>query len=120
MPEAASTTSSSKKRVASNSDDDAPPSHRSKRNRLGADNDAYQPSDDDDQQATQKPVKPPFNLLPTSPEHISPSRQLFVFGNGDCGQFGLGTKVTGDIPRPQLHKWFQDESTKGTLGGEGS
>lgn len=34
-------------------------------------------------------------LKPAS--HPRPARQLFVFGNGDMGQFGLGTEVVSSL-----------------------
>lgn len=74
------------------------------------------------------------NVL-TPSTHPRPSRQLFVWGNGDMGQFGLGTDSVcisfslifselmsigvhqlGDIVRPRLHIEIQDLSTKGSLG----
>ncbi|CAE6398586.1 unnamed protein product [Rhizoctonia solani] len=42
--------------------------------------------------------------------------QLFVFGNGDMGQFGLGTSVLGDISRPRQHVWFKEAIDAGILG----
>jgi regulator of chromosome condensation len=35
--------------------------------------------------------KPTFNPLPTPCAPKRPAMQLFVFGNGDMGQFGMGT-----------------------------
>ncbi len=49
-----------------------------------------------------KPPKKPFNPLSPLPTLDRPASHLFVFGNGDSGQFGLGTDVTGDISRPSL------------------
>ncbi|KAJ1300389.1 hypothetical protein OPQ81_005208 [Rhizoctonia solani] len=60
--------------------------------------------------------KPPFNPLPTARTPTRPAMQLFVFGNGDMGQFGLGTGVLGDISRPRQHTWFKEAIEKGILG----
>ncbi|CAE6436863.1 unnamed protein product [Rhizoctonia solani] len=60
--------------------------------------------------------KPPFNPLPTAHAPIRPAMQLFVFGNGDMGQFGLGTAVLGDISRPRQHAWFKEAMEAGLLG----
>ncbi|KAG8730591.1 hypothetical protein FRC11_006336 [Ceratobasidium sp. 423] len=60
--------------------------------------------------------KPPFNSLPTARAPTRPAMQLFVFGNGDMGQFGLGTGVLGDISRPRQHAWFKEAIETGTLG----
>lgn len=66
-----------------------------------------------------KPPKKPFNPLSPLPTLDRPASHLFVFGNGDSGQFGLGTDVTGDISRPRLHNWMEDAIKEGKLGGEG-
>lgn len=43
-------------------------------------------------------------------------RQLFVFGNGDMGQHGLGTDVIDEIKRPRKHVWVDEKNTSGALG----
>ncbi|KAF8695639.1 chromosome condensation (RCC1) repeat, partial [Rhizoctonia solani] len=60
--------------------------------------------------------KPPFNPLPVAQPPTRPAMQLFVFGNGDMGQFGLGTSVLGDISRPRQHAWFKEAIDAGILG----
>ncbi|QRV82740.1 RCC1/BLIP-II protein [Ceratobasidium sp. AG-Ba] len=60
--------------------------------------------------------KPPFNPLPAVRAPKRPAAQVFVFGNGDMGQFGLGTDTLGDISRPRLHSWFKDAIEAGVLG----
>ncbi|KAF8318024.1 RCC1/BLIP-II [Clavulina sp. PMI_390] len=55
-------------------------------------------------------------VLPVS--HPRPCRQLFVWGNGDMGQFGLGLDTLGDIPKPQVHSIMQHLATSGGLGLE--
>ncbi|KAF8749279.1 chromosome condensation (RCC1) repeat [Rhizoctonia solani] len=60
--------------------------------------------------------KPPFNPLPVAQPPTQPAMQLFVFGNGDMGQFGLGTNVLGDISRPRQHAWFKEAIDAGILG----
>ncbi|GAB1527603.1 hypothetical protein RhiTH_010779 [Rhizoctonia solani] len=60
--------------------------------------------------------KPPFNPLPVAQPPTRPAMQLFVFGNGDMGQFGLGTSVLGDISRPRQHVWFKEAIDAGILG----
>ncbi len=59
---------------------------------------------------------PSLNPLPGIPEHTYPAKQLFVFGTGDMGQFGLGTDMLGEIKRPRLHAWFEEQVVAGTLG----
>ncbi|KAG8790260.1 hypothetical protein FRC12_012376 [Ceratobasidium sp. 428] len=69
--------------------------------------------------ATLVPLKkPPFNPLPAVRAPKRPAAQVFVFGNGDMGQFGLGTDVLGDISRPRPHAWFKDAIEAGILGRE--
>ena len=35
-----------------------------------------------------------------------PPKAVFMFGNGDMGQLGLGPDTLDEIPRPRLHAWF--------------
>ncbi|KAG8898922.1 hypothetical protein FRB99_007062 [Tulasnella sp. 403] len=65
-----------------------------------------------------KVLPPPLNPLPGIPAPLRPARQLFVFGTGDMGQFGLGTDVLGEIKRPRLHAWFDEAVKDGKLGSE--
>lgn len=43
-------------------------------------------------------------------------RQLFVFGNGDMGQHGLGTDALDEVKRPRKHPWVDGKNAKGELG----
>ncbi|CAO1621925.1 unnamed protein product [Sympodiomycopsis kandeliae] len=63
--------------------------------------------------------------LPVGPPEVGPSpaasadvlpRQLFVFGNGDMGQHGLGTDAIDEIKRPRKHVWVDEKNGKGELG----
>lgn len=63
---------------------------------------------------------PPLNSIPTPSTHTRPSLQFFVFGNGDFGQFGLGTGVLGDFARPRLQTWVDEAIKEGKLGGPGA
>ncbi len=65
-----------------------------------------------------KLARRPLNDLQVPPVHHRPSMQILIFGNGDMGQFGLGTSVTGDIPKPRLHSWFETAVKNDTLGSE--
>ncbi|KLO20338.1 RCC1/BLIP-II protein [Schizopora paradoxa] len=65
-----------------------------------------------------KPPRRPLNDLPCPPLHHRPASQVLIFGNGDMGQFGLGTSVTGDISKPRLHAWFEAAAQNDTLGSE--
>lgn len=56
------------------------------------------------------PAAPSSDVLP---------RQLFVFGNGDMGQHGLGTDVIDEIKRPRKHVWVDTKNSSGALGQGG-
>lgn len=57
-----------------------------------------------------------INEIPQPEEHVRPARQVFMFGTGDMGQFGLGTDLLGEIARPRLHVWFEESVKSGALG----
>jgi regulator of chromosome condensation len=59
-----------------------------------------------------------FNPIPSPPTPTRPARQLFIFGNGDSNQFGLGPDTFGDIVRPRLHAWVEEAVKEGRLGAE--
>ncbi|TDL26079.1 RCC1/BLIP-II [Rickenella mellea] len=61
-----------------------------------------------------------MNAVPLPAAHPRPPRQVFVFGTGDMGQFGLGTLVLDEIPQPRLHSWFESAAESGILGGPGA
>lgn len=70
--------------------------------------------------ATRAPKAPkaPLPIVNTPPERIRPARQLFVFGTGEFGQFGLGTDALASIKRPRLHAWCDEAVQDGILGDE--
>lgn len=57
-------------------------------------------------------LEPPYTL----PKDVDPSKEgnaplsVFVCGTGDFGQLGLGVDVLSEVPRPRLHKWFEENS----------
>ena len=59
--------------------------------------------------------------LPVSAQNLpkGSKRQLFVWGNGDMGQFGLGTEALDEIKRPRLHSWIEEKNKAGKLGEHG-
>lgn len=61
-----------------------------------------------------------INAIPESASHPRPCRLVFVFGQGEFGQFGLGTETLDEIPRPRLHAWFETAAKNNTLGSEGA
>jgi regulator of chromosome condensation len=73
-----------------------------------------------------KPVKTPKERAPTlNPLHQAaprsrPPRQLFVYGNGDFGQLGLGPDETAELFKPKLHEWCAEAVESGKFGEEGA
>jgi regulator of chromosome condensation len=65
---------------------------------------------------TKPTSKPPFNPLPVPPPHLRPAKHLFIFGNGDNNQFGLGSDTYGEIARPKLHSWVEGAVKEAKLG----
>ncbi|KAJ3997686.1 regulator of chromosome condensation 1/beta-lactamase-inhibitor protein II [Lentinula boryana] len=66
------------------------------------------------------PVKPYLNTLPSPPEKIRPGLQLFVWGAGNFGQFGLGPDVLDEFDKPKKHSWAEEQMQEGTFGEEGA
>ncbi|KAI0082396.1 RCC1/BLIP-II [Panus rudis PR-1116 ss-1] len=67
-----------------------------------------------------KPIKPPFNALPTPPPHIRPAPQLFVWGAGNFGQFGLGPDNLGEHDKPRRNQWVEEKIDEGVFGEDGA
>ncbi|KIY69747.1 RCC1/BLIP-II protein [Cylindrobasidium torrendii FP15055 ss-10] len=65
-------------------------------------------------------TKPYLNPLPSPPEHQRPGLQLFAWGAGNFGQFGMGPDVLCEIDKPKKHPWAEEQMTKGTFGSEGA
>ncbi|KAL4076176.1 regulator of chromosome condensation 1/beta-lactamase-inhibitor protein II [Scleroderma citrinum] len=65
-------------------------------------------------------LKPYFNPLPTPPEHRRPPNQLFVWGAGNFGQFGMGPDFLGEYSSPKRNPWVDQMINEGTFGSEGA
>lgn len=64
--------------------------------------------------------KPYFNPLPSPPDHHRPAPQLFVWGAGNFGQFGMGEDALGEFEKPQRNKLVEQKSEDGEFGEEGA
>ncbi|KAJ7228383.1 regulator of chromosome condensation 1/beta-lactamase-inhibitor protein II [Mycena pura] len=61
-------------------------------------------------------AKPYFNPLPTPPQKKRPGLQVFVWGAGNFGQFGMGPDVLGELDKPKKHTWVEQQMEEGTFG----
>ncbi|THG96280.1 hypothetical protein EW026_g5529 [Hermanssonia centrifuga] len=68
----------------------------------------------------EKEQKPYFNPLPTPPEHLRPAPQLFAWGAGNFGQFGMGENSLGELEKPQRNKLVEQKMQEGVYGEEGA
>jgi regulator of chromosome condensation len=64
--------------------------------------------------------KPYFNPIPTAPAHARPAAQLFAWGAGNFGQFGMGADFLGEFPKPKRNLWIEEQIKEGTFGDEGA
>lgn len=64
--------------------------------------------------------KPYFNPIPTAPDHTRPAPQIFAWGAGNFGQFGMGTSFLGEFGKPKKSGWVEEQIEDGTFGGNGA
>jgi regulator of chromosome condensation len=64
--------------------------------------------------------KPYFNALPTPPPKVRPGLQLFAWGAGNFGQFGMGPDVLGELDKPRKNLWVEQRMQDGTFGEIGA
>ncbi|KAG5342307.1 hypothetical protein C0989_003436 [Termitomyces sp. Mn162] len=72
---------------------------------------------------TETPVpqqRPYFNPLPVPPEAKRPGLQLFVWGAGNFGQFGMGPDDLDQHNKPKRNIWIEKQMEEGTFGEVGS
>lgn len=65
-------------------------------------------------------LKPYFNPLPTPPNHPRPVNQLFVWGAGNFGQFGMGPDVLDEFSFPKRNTWVDEKIREGVFGSKGA
>ncbi|KAK0482063.1 regulator of chromosome condensation 1/beta-lactamase-inhibitor protein II [Armillaria luteobubalina] len=63
-------------------------------------------------------VKPYLNPLPAPIETKRPGLQLFAWGAGNFGQFGMGPDVLGELDKPRKHSWAEKQMQEGAFGAE--
>ncbi|KAJ7780968.1 regulator of chromosome condensation 1/beta-lactamase-inhibitor protein II [Mycena metata] len=61
-------------------------------------------------------AKPYFNPLPSIPETKRPGLQVFAWGAGNFGQFGMGPDFLGEFDKPKKHAWVEEQIEEGTFG----
>lgn len=60
------------------------------------------------------------NALPAPPAHERPAYQLFVWGAGNFGQFGMGPTNLDEFDKPKRNTWIEKKIEEGAFGGEGA
>jgi regulator of chromosome condensation len=63
-------------------------------------------------------TEPALNEVPAFPEPMRPAGQLFVWGCGDFGQFGLGPKMLQEFSKPKKHTWAEEKMHEGMFGAD--
>ena len=120
-----------KKRTASSESDEIeeePATKRSKSEELNVDPKDEAASDSKKSRAAPKKtrakvdvqLKPYLNPLPTPPEPTRPGLQLFAWGAGNFGQFGMGVDLLGELDKPKKHAWVEKQIASGAFGSEGA
>ncbi|KAH0839851.1 regulator of chromosome condensation 1/beta-lactamase-inhibitor protein II [Lanmaoa asiatica] len=65
-------------------------------------------------------LKPYFNPLPIPTAHPRPANQLFVWGAGNFGQFGMGPDFLDEFSFPKRNTWIDAKIKEGVFGSEGA
>ena len=61
-----------------------------------------------------------FNSLPTPPEHHRPAPQMFTWGAGNFGQFGMGPDILAELDKPRKNPWVEKKIEEGAFGEDGA
>ncbi|VDB93759.1 unnamed protein product [Peniophora sp. CBMAI 1063] len=67
----------------------------------------------------EKVMEPPFIAIPQLPEPVRPCNQIFVWGCGDFGQFGLGPNPEGmgEKEKPRKQAWVEKKIEEDVVKG---
>jgi alpha-tubulin suppressor-like RCC1 family protein len=57
-----------------------------------------------------------MNQVPVFPAPVRPAGQLFVWGCGDFGQFGLGPMMLREFAKQKVHPWAKQKMHEGVFG----
>lgn len=64
---------------------------------------------------------PPINAVPEFPAKMVPPGQIFVWGTGNFGQFGMGPSYLDELSKPTRNTWVEEKMSQGVFGsGPGS
>jgi regulator of chromosome condensation len=64
---------------------------------------------------------PPINAVPPFPAKMNPPAQIFVWGTGNFGQFGMGPAYLDELSKPTRNTWVEEKISQGVFGsGPGS
>ncbi|KAI0319238.1 regulator of chromosome condensation 1/beta-lactamase-inhibitor protein II [Amylostereum chailletii] len=61
-------------------------------------------------------AKPPLIPIPTLPPKLEPAGQIFVWGTGNFGQFGMGPNLLDEFPKPKKNMWVEEKMGEGLFG----
>jgi regulator of chromosome condensation len=103
--------SATKKRVASLDVNVSPPAKRSKTSHPKVN--GLQPLSENVPVTKRKQFSLP---LPTVPDKTRPCLQLFVWGTGNFGQFGMGADFLGELSKPKKHTWVDAKIQEHAFG----
>ncbi|KAJ7682527.1 regulator of chromosome condensation 1/beta-lactamase-inhibitor protein II [Mycena polygramma] len=111
-----------KKRAASAERSPSPPPKRTKNDTTeNVDPAAAAPARTVKKKKSATPIpqaKPYFNPLPAPLEKKRPGLQVFAWGAGNFGQFGMGPDVLGELDKPKKHTWAEEQMEEGTFGDD--
>jgi len=63
----------------------------------------------------------PINAIPPPPAKMTPPAQIFVWGTGNFGQFGMGPSHLDELSKPTRNTWVEEKMAQGIFGsGPGS